>query len=188
MAIVAIILFALFAGVASAATTSVTVSDTKGSPGSTVKVPINITGASNVGAIDIVLTYNSNVLSVTGAEKGAITKNSLFDSNKGTSGIVAMGVADTGGINGDGSIANISFNVIGKVGDTSPLKLERVALNDVNSHIDILVTLASGTFTVQEKSGMPLSWTVIGIIIAAVLVILVAILLFARRRKPKPTT
>jgi hypothetical protein len=184
--ILAAILLVLFTAIASAATTSLSVSDAQGSPESTVKVPIRITGASNVGAMEIVLTYDSTVLSVTGVEKGALVKNSLFDSNRDTPGIVAIGVADTNGINGDGSVANISFNVVGKIGDTSPLTLETAQLNDVTTYIDILVSKTSGTFTVAESGG--LSGSVIGGIIAAVVILILAVVVLSRRRKPKTTT
>jgi len=182
----AAILLVLFTAIAAAATTSLSVSDAQGNPESTVKVPIKITGASNVGAIEIVLTYDSTVLSVTGVEKGALVKNSLFDYNKDTPGIVAIGAADTNGINGDGSVANISFNVVGKIGDTSPLTLETAQLNDVNTYIDILVSKTSGTFTVAQRGG--LGWAAIGGILAAVVILILAVVVLSRRRKPKITT
>ena len=67
-------LFAIPA-LASAATVSV------GDPttvGSTVSIPINVSGAPDTGAMDITLTYNSSVLSATNVSKGLVTSDALL--------------------------------------------------------------------------------------------------------------
>lgn len=184
MPILMMIVLALFASSVLAASTSLTVNDTSGSPGSTVEVPLNLAEAANIGAMDIVLTYDSSVLGVSSVEKGELTQNSLFQSNTVVPGIIAIGIADTGGINGDGSVAVITFNVVGELGDTSPLTLESVKTNDVDTLFDIPVTITSGTFTVAEEvieEGVPLIPIVIGIV--AVVVILIVVFVVLRRRK-----
>ena len=179
-----VIVLALSASVVLAATTSLTVNDANGSPGSTVEVPLNIAGASDVGAMQIVLTYNSSVLSVSSVEKGELTENSMLESNKAVPGILAIGIADTDGINGDGVLAVMMFSVIGELGDTSPLTLETVEANDVDTLLEIPTTVTSGTFTVTEtvtEEGGPSSSLIIGII--AAVVILIAVFVVLRKRK-----
>ncbi len=54
------------------------VNDTDGAYGSTVSIPINVSGASNLGAMDIALTYNPSVLSPTGfVSTGDLTTGAL---------------------------------------------------------------------------------------------------------------
>ena len=60
---------------ASAATVSVGDSTTDGS---TVSVPINVSGAPDMGAMTITLIYNSSVLSATNVSKGSITSDALL--------------------------------------------------------------------------------------------------------------
>ena len=59
-------------------TMTIYVNDTDGASGSTVSIPINVSGASNLGAMDIVLTYNPSVLSPTGfVTTGDLTAGAL---------------------------------------------------------------------------------------------------------------
>ena len=59
-------------------TMTMNVDDADGASGSTVSIPINVSGASNLGAMDIVLTYNPSVLSPTGfVSTGDLTAGAL---------------------------------------------------------------------------------------------------------------
>jgi hypothetical protein len=63
---------------ADAGTMAMYVNDTDGAYGTIVDVPINVSGASDVGAMDIVLSYNSSVLSPTGlVSTGDVTAGAL---------------------------------------------------------------------------------------------------------------
>ena len=54
------------------------VNDADGAYGSTIGIPINVSGASNLGAMDIALTYNPSVLSPTGfVSTGDLTAGAL---------------------------------------------------------------------------------------------------------------
>lgn len=178
--LVVVLALALLVGTASAASTSLSIGDSSGSPGSMVEVPINIAGASNIGSMDIVLTYDSSVLGVSSVGKGELTKNSMLQSNTDVPGIIAIGIADTDGINGDGSVVVVTFNVLGELGSTSSLTLYSAKANDVDTLVDILITKTSGTFMVTEK-GITLSPVLIGIV-ALVLVLVVAIVALRRRK------
>jgi hypothetical protein len=56
---------------------TVYVNDTSGVYGATVDIPINVSGAPEVGAMDISLTYNSSVLTALGAVNGSLTAGVL---------------------------------------------------------------------------------------------------------------
>ena len=63
---------------ADAGTMAMYVDDIDGAYGTSVDVPINVSGASDVGAMDIALSYNSSVLSPTGfVSTGTLTAGAL---------------------------------------------------------------------------------------------------------------
>ena len=67
----------LFAIPALASAATVSVSDPT-TDGSTVSVLINVSGAPEIGAMDITLTYNYSVLSATNVSKGSVTSDALL--------------------------------------------------------------------------------------------------------------
>jgi hypothetical protein len=123
------------------------VSDTTGAKGSTVEVPINLEGASEVGSMDIVLNYDADVLSAVDVKAGALGKNALIDSNTARKGEVIIALADSSGINGDGAVASVAFEVIGDVGTTSYLTLEEVLVHNLDLG-EIIPNTVNGTFEV----------------------------------------
>ena len=56
-----------------------------------VDVPINLTGASNVGSLEFVLVYDAEVLQVTGVAPGALADAAVIGSNTLDSGRVWVG-------------------------------------------------------------------------------------------------
>ena len=159
MSILFMIMAVTFVGPVLAAT-DVGVNDASGDYGTTVDVPINVSSTSNIGAIDISLTYNPAVISPTGvvANGTLISATDLIANNTATSGIVNVSVASLSGINGTGSIAVIQFNVVGSGGATGPLTLSTVDAYDLDSptyneggnctgYAEISVTSTNGTFT-----------------------------------------
>ena len=146
--VIALVMFALPA-VSSAATVSVSDATTVGS---TVTVPINVSGAPDIGAMVITLTYDSSVLSATGVSKGTITSDALLiteDTINSSGGIsdtdnetiwnhgaiigdttdnrVRIGMISTNGFSGNGTIAVITFTKI--AGGTCLLTLSNVTAN-----------------------------------------------------------
>ena len=110
-----------------------------------VAVPINVQGASNVGSFSIELTYDSTVLEVTGVESGELASNAMMEYNIDNPGLVVIGIVDSSGINGDGAIAEIGFDVIDNEG-TSPLILEAVETHDATTLIDIISETSNGSY------------------------------------------
>jgi len=134
---------------ASAAYLTVSVSDTTGAKTSTVDVPIILEGASDVGSMDIVLTYDSNVLRAVAVEAGKLGKNAFVEANTAREGAVIIALADSSGITGDGAVATISFEVIGDTGSTSYLTLESVSVSNTEL-VELVTTTESGTFSIEE--------------------------------------
>ena len=147
--IISMMVLATVPAVASAATVSVGDATTVGS---TVTVPINVSGAPDIGAMSITLTYNSSILSATGVSKGAVTSDALLitegtiDSSGGISdtdnetiwnhGAIIGNITDnrvnismisTDGFSGDGTIATITFGVVDS--GTTSLTLTEVLAN-----------------------------------------------------------
>lgn len=165
-------------GLASAAGLTVSVSDTTGAPGDTAEVPINLEGASDVGSMDIVLKYDAEVLRAVAVEAGKLGKNAFIEANTAREGEVIIALADSSGINGDGTVATISFEVTGDVGSTSPLTLEEVSVNNVEL-VEVITTTESGTFKVAEEGALVGDASTVIMVIAAIIIVLFVI----RRRK-----
>ena len=79
--------------------------------------PINITSASNIGAMDINITYNATVLNATNVENGALIdalgENVSVAHNISTSGIATINVSLATyppAINSDGVLFNMTFH------------------------------------------------------------------------------
>jgi hypothetical protein len=134
---------------ASAADLTVSVSDTTGAKGDTVEVPIDVEGASDVGSMSIVMKYDPDVLTAVTVEAGKLSKNALIEANTAREGEVMIALIDSSGMNGDGAVAIISFEVTDDVGSTSPLTLEKVSVSSVDM-VEIITTTESGTFNVEE--------------------------------------
>ena len=124
---------------------------------STVTVPITVSEASNIGAMDIVLEYDSDVIEFIGIEKGTVTSDALLvvddtiyeDPDTGydtispadndtvwnygaiagdyTGNKVNIGMISTEGFGGDGTLATLTFSMVAGCGGTSSLLLSAVA-------------------------------------------------------------
>lgn len=175
--ITTILLLALI-GQALAAPVSVSVVDSKGAKGDKVKVPINVAGATNLGAMGIVLNYDPSVLKGMGADAGALASNALVESNELNPGTMRISFADSKGISGDGAILDASFEVVGDTGASTQISLEATGY-DINL-LDVQIKTSPGTFNVEEK-GLPV-WP---IIIAAIIVLLILVFVVRKISKSK---
>jgi len=101
--------------------------------------------------MDITLTYDDSILSASTLTTGMITSNSLFMDNIG-SGIINISLVDTDGISGNGSIAIITFDVIGDEGDISPLILSALA-NDRDGE-GVNMEIMSAYFSIEDEESL----------------------------------
>lgn len=116
-----------------------------------VSVPVNLQGASNVGSISIELTYDSTVLEATEVKAGELTKSAMLEYNINNPGKIIIGIIDSSGINGDGTVAEIRFNTVDS-GGASPLTLNTVETHDATSLIDIINETSDGSFTAEGNA------------------------------------
>ncbi len=128
---------------------TVRVSDVKARPGATVEVPIEVAGAINVGAMHIELSYDAGVLQATEVKPGSLADRSMLESNLSTPGQVIIGLIDAAGLNGDGPVAVVVFQVVGQEGDTSPLTLQNLAAHDATTRDALAVEGINATFRVE---------------------------------------
>ncbi len=116
-----------------------------------VNVPVNLQGTSNVGSISIELTYDSTVLEATDVKSGNLASNAMMEHNIENPGRVIIGIIDSSGINGDGTVATVSFNVVDSEG-TSTLTLDKVETHDATTLVDIINETSDGSFVAKEQS------------------------------------
>jgi hypothetical protein len=171
----------LLVGMAGAATLSA--GEAAGPKGGTVQVPLSIDGATNVGSMDLVLTYDSSVALAMGADTGSLSPNAYLESNIGTPGRVRIALADSRGISGQGPIAVITFQLKGEVGSTTVLTIEQASLHSVDLNITP-VTTRNGALRVTEGAAVTQAGN--GMLMAALAMGGLAIGLFlARRQRPE---
>jgi len=77
-------------------------------------VPIMVINATNAGAVDITLAYNTDVLTVTGVSNGDM--DVMFKNMDTEAGTVRIGTyqIDSSGMTGDFTLANVSFTKVGE--------------------------------------------------------------------------
>ncbi|MEI6293546.1 MAG: cohesin domain-containing protein [Methanomicrobiales archaeon] len=160
---------ALLVGGAAAAMT-VSVGSTTVNANSKAVIPVTVSGASNLGAMDLVITYDPAVLKFSSADLGELSTNGMIDSNAGTPGTVKIGIVDTKGVTGDGTLVKMTFDVIGQNGATSPVNVQVAGAWNLDL-VDIQTSVSGGTITVGGKKA-PLSMvTMLGALCAAVVLL-----------------
>ena len=115
--------------------------------GGGMNVPVNATGASNVGSLEFELVYDSTVLQAVGVEKGTLAGNAMMDFTTARPGRVWVGIVDSNGINGNGSLVVVSFQEVGQGTATGQLTLENVEAYDAQTLIDIITQTTPGNLS-----------------------------------------
>jgi hypothetical protein len=121
-------------------------------PGSIVQVPIRLDNAGNIGSMNFMLTYNTQVLKVNKVDGGSLVSGALFTPNFKTPPQVRFGLASSDGIKGSGTVAYIEFQVIGAAGSSSALTLSEVDTTDTSGKA-VTVTTQNGAVTVASETG-----------------------------------
>jgi len=122
-----------------------------------VEVPINLENASNVGSLQIEISYDASVLQATQVEAEELGKNAMIESNLDNPGIVIIGIVDSSGINGSGSVVSISFDVLEKDASSS-VTIKNAAAHDVNTLVDLPTSLTQGSFAAGDVSAPTISF------------------------------
>ena len=131
--------------------------DSSGAPGQTgITVPINVSDATGIAGVDITLTFNGLILTVTDVQTTSLTSGFSLVKNI-TSGQVVISMARATGISsGSGALVNVIFSVSGSAspGATTPLTLLSTSLFDENA-LSLSHTKQDGLFTVCSTFGTP---------------------------------
>ena len=120
-----------------------------------LEVPIIGMGTSNVGTLHIELVYDPEVLRFNAVGKGSLTGDATVSHSAEIPGRVILGMVDTEGINGQGSLAVITFNVLEEADVTSSLLLENVKVWDTLNISKIYPTRMEGSFRTSDQSLAP---------------------------------
>jgi hypothetical protein len=120
-----------------------------GDEGGQLTVPILAEGCEDVGAVHIELIYDADVLQATEVTKGDLAENAMIESSITTPGWVIVSLVDNQGMSGEGSLAEIAFEVIGTGGMESPLALGNLEAWDSTDVFGIAVDSTMGTFAVD---------------------------------------
>ena len=178
---------------------TVQVSNVTARPGATVEVPIEVAGAANVGAMHIELSYDAGVLQAIEVKPGSLAGSAMLESNLSMPGQVIIGLVDAAGLNGDGSVAVIVFQIVGREGDTSSLTLENLATHDATTRDALAVQGINGIFQVKvpptpvqlppiaplPSSRQPMTWFYL--LLAAGGLLVVAVTVYYSQRAPTPS-
>ncbi len=116
-----------------------------------VKVPINLENASNVGSLQMEISYNATVLQVVQIEAGDLGKNALIEFNLDTPSYIIIGIVDSSGISGSGSVVGISFDVLAKDASSS-VTIKNAVAHDVDTLVDLPTSLTQGSFAAGDVS------------------------------------
>jgi PGF-pre-PGF domain-containing protein len=138
-----------------AETPTVRIGNAEGSVSDTVDISINIVNASVIGAMDIELTYDANILKATNVVNGAMIE-SLPDalwSHNISSGKINISLATyPDAINNDGELFIVTFDVVGgNAGDNSTLVTEVEAYTMNASPQPVSVDTEDGVVVVTVK-------------------------------------
>ena len=121
--------------------------DTK--PTGDVIIPIEFQNAKSVGSINIRFSYDSTMLQLNNVVPGKLAENAMLEYNATTPGLIAIGIIDSNGITGNGSVARIGFNAIGTTG-TCPLKLELIETHNANTLVEIYNEPSDGSYNAKN--------------------------------------
>src|ERR1043165_4681165 len=166
-----------------AQTMTLRLSEAKGASGSTLEVPIDVAGASKVGALQFELVYNQAILAAESARAGALASDSLIEVRRDIPGRLFIALITTSGINGNGTVATASFRVTGMPGQSTSLTPDSGKAWEGITHHEVLITPVSGVLTVTGPA-FPWLWIVIAL---AILLILLIIFIVAKKSRRKPT-
>ena len=123
-------------------------------PAGDVIVPIEFQNAKSVGSINIRFNYDSSKLKLNNVVGGELAQNAMLEYNAAIPGLIAIGVIDSKGINGNGAVVKIGFDATGTTG-TSPLKLELIETHNAETLIEILNESTDGSYNAQNRETIP---------------------------------
>ena len=119
-------------------------------PGSYVRAPILLTGASNITGLGFSLLYDPEVVEFAGVESGSLLAPADFDYSAQDPGVVRFGFSSSEPITGSGSVAVAVFRAVGDVDSSSPLKFTLGLAADSDGKV-VAMALADGELSIGAR-------------------------------------
>ena len=136
---------------AAASATTVSIEEASANKGSTQKVPINIHDVADLGAADMYLFYDKDVVTAEDVSDGNLGSITYFIGNE--AGLTIMNWFSVNGKTGDFVFAYVTFKAVGNQGDISALNLNLSLVDSSGKPISHIVD--SGIFTVSGALPTP---------------------------------
>lgn len=169
--IASVFLFILVPSVAYASDTVISVGNTSGTMGDTVKIPINISGNTGISSYGFIFEYDNEYLTPISAENGVWDRDIIFNPNYAANQVFATGAA-TSNKTGDGAFIYIKFKIkkdISSDGSTITLKVKQLKHLEGTVSSDLSYTIKSGIITAATTEKIEIgfkdeSYSLIGLI------------------------
>lgn len=175
---------AIGGGRAEAATVSIVIGSAKARASGSVDIAIDAQQAPKIGSMQFVLLYDPSVLKAEKVTRGRLAgDNSMLESNVETPGRVKVAMVSMDGMTGDGTIATVRFQAIGKPGQSSTLSFESIKAWERSTQYDVLISSQEGRVTVGANW---LLWVIIAAVLLFLLVLLLVVVIKLARRSPAP--
>jgi hypothetical protein len=117
-----------------------------------LKVSIDARNAGNLGSLELTLTYDPTIIKVVSVEKGTLAANASLEYSADKPGKVWVGMVDAGGINGNGALAVINFDITGSGDKASALDFEKVIANKSTNLMEINTQNTPGSVSIKSKA------------------------------------
>jgi ribosomal protein L40E len=152
--------------------------ETRVRAGSEVTLPVSITGAQDLGALQFELLYDEEILEVVNVTQGSGMPPVLLDFNVVQPGLLRVALAGSEPIDGD---TRIEVRFRGLAAGAGAIELQEVKAWALTTGYDLLIEARPGQVTVT--TGLPVSGILITVIL--LLILIAVILLLMRMRKSK---
>ena len=120
-----------------------------------VKIPVNISGATNIGSLHFELVFDATKLKITAVESSSLIGNSLIKYNTDAPERIVVGLVNSNGIRGDGPLIEVIFTIREKGSETIPLTFENVAAYDASTLNRLSLSTTNGSFKQKDNSFTP---------------------------------
>jgi hypothetical protein len=114
-------------------------------------VLIEVKQAENIGSLMIQLSYDPDTMRALEVKSSQLTSDSMLEYNTEVPGLVLVGIVDAEGIDGDGAIAEISFDIIQNTGTTLIL-IDQLEAYDVETLIDVQFVTNHGLYSFEDDT------------------------------------
>jgi len=112
-------------------TVSLTLPDLYAEPGEHITVTLEIAlDQAEVYAADIVVGYDPTIISAASVSTGDAAQDFLTASNLNQPGVIRVAIANAQPLTESGHLLYLAFDVLGELGDTSPLQITAAELNE----------------------------------------------------------